>query len=326
MGFGASSAFFRDGEMRRFYDLSMNRLVLSTLLSVFALFSCATSPQAAQLDRLREVSITSSGVRRTFQTLIPEACRKQRCPLVLAFHGSGGTGKGLAKISHLIEANDKRGWALIFPDGVSKKWNDGRPGHNEDVQDVPFVDALIAWAKKEFQLDPDRIFATGFSNGGLFSFRLACERSEVFRAVAPVGAVMGLDLSRRCTPKKPVSLLSIVGTEDGLMPVEGGSITGPFGFKDHGQVLSSEETMRFWSKVLSCEPPAKKEIPGAPGSDTHTTDEQAQCRGGKRLARLLVHGGGHTWPGGEQYLGKFLIGVTAREFSASERILDFFAL
>lgn len=96
------------------------------------------------------------------------------------------------------------------------------------------------------------------SNGAMFSFRLACEMSDVFAAIAPVAGHLNVSLSKTCAPTRPVSVMYIVGTEDKIVPYRGGQVAGPFGRLKLGYVISSDETFKLWvsKNTRICSTPA----------------------------------------------------------------------
>lgn len=194
-----------------------------------------------------------------------------------------------------------------------------------NTDDVGFLAALIDHISQDYTIDPERVYATGISNGGLMSLRLACELSEKIAAVAPVTAALSEDLYATCTPSYPISVLIINGTEDPLVPWDGGEIT--VGRQKRGRVLSTPDTVAFWVAQNNCEPtPAISQAPdGDPEDGTQVrTEVYRQCDNGAAVALYTIAGGGHTWPGGRQYLPESIAGKTSQEIDANEAICRFF--
>ena len=145
-----------------------------------------------------------TGTRRTWQEIVPAACvgRRARCPVLVALHGGGGRTSG-AQFAHgtgLAGEGAARGYVVLAPDALGDNWNDGRPEIAAGIDDVGFIRAMIADAGTRFGIDRRRIFAAGASNGGLMSYRLACEAGDLVRAIAPVIANMGEALIAHCRP------------------------------------------------------------------------------------------------------------------------------
>jgi polyhydroxybutyrate depolymerase len=189
---------------------------------------------------------------------------------------------------------------LAIPEASNRHWNDGRKEGESKEDDVAFLDAIVLAVSNRFPVDRKRVCATGISNGALLSFRLACERSETYSAIIPVAAHLGRELSLHCRPSRPVSILHIAGTLDPLVPVGGGQITGPFGFRKRGEVLSAEATLRFWEERNRNFPEGRAEI-----------------------RQVLLPDAGHAWPGGWAYLSETLIGPTPPTPDASGMALRF---
>jgi len=244
-------------------------------------------------------------------------------PLVIAMHGRGGTGAGTARSTQFDELADAHGFVVAFPDGVERSWADGReysPADQDGVDDVGFIDALIDHVDEEITIDPSRVYAAGISNGASMAQRLACELTPRLAAVASMINNMPELIAEDCHPDSPISVLLMNGTEDPLVPYEGGEVSPANGF-----ILSTNATISHWTTHNGC--------PGL--TDSGTIDEQDDetsiewelyqgCEGGSAVALYKVEGGGHTWPGGPQYLSVDLIGRVSEELEAEQVIWDFF--
>jgi polyhydroxybutyrate depolymerase len=178
----------------------------------------------------------------------------------------------------------------------------------------------------DFQIDPKRMYACGISNGGMMSLRIACELPDLFSAIAVVAANMSTVLNENCQPAVPISVLFICGTEDPLVPWNGGKVGFSF-LRSRGKVLSVNESVEFWREKNHCSHSGAENIfKDIISEDESTVTEYTFPNGdnGAEVILLKVNGGGHTWPGGWAYLPEYLIGVTNRDFSASEYIWQFF--
>lgn len=274
-------------------------------------------------------TIEIGGTARSYILFLPERPRAPgRIPLVVALHGGGGTAAQMMRFSRFNPIAAREAFAVAYPQGTGRRWNDGRVfrGRGEtDADDVGFIRAVVAdIAEKGTALDRRRIYAAGISNGGFMSFRLACEAADLFAAVAPVTATMPGDLGARCRPGAPVSVLVINGTADPLVPYDGGHVRTLFGLR--GAIWSTGRTLRFWAEHNRCAaPPDIRALADRDISDgSHVIDiAYARCADG-RVRLLRIEGGGHTWPGGAQYLPVSWIGPTNRDLDASETIWAFF--
>jgi polyhydroxybutyrate depolymerase len=266
------------------------------------------------------------GLERTYLVHVPRGYDGKRAlPLVLGLHGGGGQGRSMNNLAGWNKASDEHGFLIAYPDGVRRRWNDGRQSGRLDspsVDDVKFLSALVEKLSAEYRVDPKRVYSTGISNGGFMSQRLACDLSDRIAAIGVVAATMGEQLSRRCKPAKPVSVLILQGTEDPLVPYQGGRVN----VRGGGAIISATAARDIWVKLDGCRGGIEKsELPDSSEDGTRTHVERWRgCRNSTEVALYTIEGGGHTWPGGRQYLPERIIGRTAREFHATEVIWEFF--
>jgi len=281
-------------------------------------------------------SITHDGLERTYRIHIPPSFNKTiQMPLVLALHGGMGTAEDMEEqltLSGFNNLSDKEGFIVVYPDGIEKHWNDGRKNvsyrtHQEKIDDVGFISALIDNITEEFNIDPGRVYVTGMSNGAMMSYRLACEIPEKIAAIAPVTGAIPEDIVPQCSPSKPVSVLAISGTDDPLVPWEGGDITSLFLHKPLGKVLSVPDSVNYWVIHNNCPPiPNITWLPDLdPGDDTRVRREiYGESDERTKVILYAIEGGGHTWPDGLQYLSESRIGKTCHDINANEIIWEFF--
>jgi polyhydroxybutyrate depolymerase len=271
------------------------------------------------------------GLERTYILHVPPGRRAQELiPLVIVLHGHGGTGKGMITLtkSEFDTLADRDGAAIAYPDGIDNSWNDGRAIRGKTkVDDVGFITALIDTLERNFSIDPHRIYATGMSNGAMMTYRLGCERSDRLAAIAPVDGAIPEEVAPRCSPSMSLPVLVINGTDDPLVHWEGGDVTGPFGRRTMARVLSVQKSVRFWVARNECSltPVVAHESDLDPSDGTRIRREYyGMGRDGAEVVLYAVEGGGHTWPGGKQYLPAFVIGKTSRDMDACRVIWEFF--
>jgi polyhydroxybutyrate depolymerase len=266
------------------------------------------------------VTLVVHGRDRSYLLHVPPTAGTAPRPLIIELHGGGGTAAGMERLTDLTAQTDPRGWLVAAPSGIGRRWNDGRSGIGSPVDDVAFIRALIDDVAVRTSLDRSRVFATGISNGAMMSGRLACDLSDRVAAVAQVAGTIGVDERARCTPSAPVSVLVIAGTADPLVPYGGGAVGARLGLS-RGAVIGAEQYVADWlaRDGLSAVDRRTSQLP------PDTAIAEVGSMGGPQVAFYSVAGGGHTWPGGPQYLPRFLVGSTTHTFDASQVIVEFFA-
>lgn len=227
-------------------------------------------------------------------------------PLVLAFHGYANSPAQQEQWSSLGEKAAAAGFVLVYPSGTGlvSGWNGG-DCCGSMVDDVGFVRALIDRLEADLCIDPARVYATGFSNGGFLSHRLACELSDRIAAIASVAGVMGID---GCAPTRPMPVLHMHGTGDFVVPYDGSVVLG---------FESVAETIAGWVERDGC----KGEPVVSYVQDEVTCERYEACDAGAEVELCTIEGGGHTWPGGADIFGA---GPTTQSLDANDRLWDFF--
>lgn len=271
-------------------------------------------------------SIIVDSLERTYIVHYPPIyMEKEQLPLVIALHGGGGKGESMDKLTGFNEIADKYSFIVVYPDGVDKQWNDGRSdAHiNKSINDVKFISLLIDTLHKRFIIDTNRVYLTGISNGGLMTFRLACELSGKITAAATVAASMPETPQYDCIPLRHVPMMIISGDADPLVPFEGGEIS-IFGIVMRGKVIPVNQSVRNWIKYDECDTAPAVTVLDKVDDDTKAVKNVYKGDYADEVVFWRIEGGGHTWPGGLQYLPKRLIGTTCRQFNASEEIWKFF--
>lgn len=265
-----------------------------------------------------DVRVQTTGLPRSSSLIVPESYDPARgAPLVLNFHGFSSAGWQQEILTGMSSQAATRGVLVAYPDGIATSWNAGDccgTAWIDAVDDVGYVRTLIDRIAEEWCVDPRRVYATGFSNGGFLSHRLACELSDRIAAIAPVSGVIGIDPAG-CVPPRPIPVLHIHGTSDPLVPYGGGTPVLPqLGV---GLVFRSvADTAKHWRTRNGC---SGSETQFYANGDTACV-EWPDCSGGVRTALCTVDGGGHTWPSGLP----IPMGKTTKDLDATAAILDFF--
>lgn len=272
-------------------------------------------------------SLRFGGLGRTYLVHVPPGDANAPRPLLLVFHGGGGTARGMPRFTRMDEVADRAGLIVAYPQGIDRHWNDGRASIKNKADDVGFVRALIDTLERGYNVDRRRVYAAGISNGGIFVERLACDLSDRLAGVAVVAGALAQDYSPQCRPSRPVSVLEFEGTADPIVPYGGGRVVDFGGHGEGGMVLSAEATTAFWARVDGCATAGALQ-PQSVRAKLDPTRAYFQdwqgCRDGSAVALYQIQDGGHTWPGGPQYLPRFIVGRASRQVDASEAMVRFF--
>lgn len=268
-------------------------------------------------------------------------------PVVIAIHGGGGNKQSAAKVTCSGDTGGaacfsqvamQAGMAVLRPDGTGTRplrnvrtWNAG--GGTGDwncasggackagVDDVRYFRELLDDVAKVIPVDSKRIYATGLSNGGAMSHRLACQLSDRIAAIVPVGGANQFAAAGGSCPT-PVPILHIHGTQDPCWTYKPSSVSCVEG-SDAGVKQGAEESMEYWRAVNGCTADTiEAALPDAAPSDG-TRSYRVVWQGCAVATELIrVEGGGHTWPGGNPYLSEDRIGRVPRDFG-SQVLVDF---
>ena len=261
-------------------------------------------------------------------------------PLLIVLHGAGGTGLGMAALTGLDTRGPAAGFAVVFPDGAGGVWNDQRDAprleRREGIDDVVFLNALIAHLVGEHVAAPGPVFAAGISNGALLAEHLARHSLVELAGIALVaGAATVVSRQAFPSPSRPTLVVMFAGTADPLVPYAGGPI-GPLGrlvqrrgarasaSPGRGLAAPAEAVATDWAATNGCPvDPTAKTLP-VDADGVIVTQLTWQTPGRPSVVVYRIEGGGHTWPGGAQYLPQRIIGPVAKHLDATGIILDAF--
>jgi len=305
---------------------------LPAVLAGLSLCLAGASGSAAEAGHDLNGRLEHGGLTRTYVLHVPPPAAGAQTPrpLVIALHEGGGRAAGFARFTRLSKLADEAGFAVVYPQGVERHWNDGRTrigfrAHAEDIDDVGFLVKLAASLRGQHGITGNQVFVVGAANGGIMALRMACEAADKIHGVAAVMANFPDRMRYRCAPKRPVSILVMNGTADPIVPWRGGEMRS--GFRRLGKLLSTEDSIDYWTEKNGCsEAPVRKDLADkVPGDRTTVRRETYQnCRAGSRIVLYTIDGGGHTWPGGQQYRPESEIGKVSRDIAAETEIWNFF--
>ena len=223
------------------------------------------------------------------------------CPLVLVCHGYSGTAQGIMDYSEFNALAEEFGFAVCYPQGTldgsnTTFFNVGYDfQNNQTVDDIAFVEELIDSLQAMHSLSEQDVFCTGMSNGGDFSYMLACQASETFKAIAPVAGMIMQDIMDDCNPINEVSILEIHGTQDNVTYWQG----DPNNNDGWGAYPSIPNTIDFFTNMFGLTALSSAVFPDIDPTDgsTVSSDKYTELGSCTEVWLYTVDGGGHDWPG-----------------------------
>ncbi len=298
---------------------------------VLGLALLAGAAAEAQLVRLRSRTLVHDGLDREYLLYTPRLARRLPGdrPLVLVLHGGGGTHRGTVQNTRrkFHQLADRHGFYVVYPNAVDKTWDfgEGKVSQALDrrIDDLGFFSLLLDRLSAELPIDPGRVFATGISRGGQASYFLACKMGERIRAIASVAMPLPAFLEDDCRRGPPVGVAVLNGTEDPLVPYDGGQIT--LFRQQRGRVLSTDATVRLWLERNGCSADSESSTIDETDDQTRVVRTSWTDCAGAAVVRYRIEGGGHTWPSGGQYLPKSLVGRVTREIDGAVEAWEFFS-
>ncbi len=276
-------------------------------LSTPAPISATDQPSSTYLPGTYVETLETGGQTRSYRLHVPTGYQPgMPLPLVINVHGLGSNAEEQERLSGMSARADNAGFIVVYPEalGAPSTWHVG-PGA-DGAADLAFMRDLINHLSRTLSVDPNRIYATGMSNGGGMVNRMACDMSDVVVAIGPVsGAYL---FWNDCHPQRAVPVVAFHGTDDRIVPYEG-----------EGRSLPPvREWAAAWAERNGCDPD-----PIVTYQQGEVTGETwSGCRDDATVTLYTVDGRGHAWPGSEIGLAA---GTTTEDIVATEAIWEFFA-
>lgn len=284
---------------------------------------------------MRQDSVEVDGRPRTY-TVVGPADGKPSRDLILVFHGSKQTGAKHREFTGKAFDGlaDSGAAVVVYLDGHKGNWNDARqkssfPARKEDIDDVGFTRAVIEKLATSHRIDPGRVFAVGYSNGGQMVMRLAHETPELIAGAAVIAATMPApeNFLVADAPPAPMPVLLVHGTKDPIVSYAGGEMSwwARTLFKVGGRSLSMPETAAYFAARNGITgKPVIRTLPKRAGSAGGTSIERTDYRrqGRPPVTLYTVHGGGHTIPG--PHKAPAMLGKTNQDVNTAELVEEFF--
>lgn len=236
-------------------------------------------------------------------------------PVVLAFHGEGSTAEHLERDASIHTARQAAGFAIVYPEGYHMSWNAGRccgDAMQSGIDDVKFVRALLDDLETVVKIDRRRIYATGFCNGAMFCYYLACTMSEEIAAIAPVGGNMFV---AECAPLRPVPIFHLHGLADQRAPYHADRTAVP------DRPPAAEQGLAFWRRINRSRGETRERLFGDAADCTIYAGEPD----GVEIRVCVFPQLGHHWPGGAQQAAASDAAALAERADVNDAILRFLA-
>lgn len=270
------------------------RLYFVSIVALSILFSCSGNDDvpldAPDTTGLFTRTLSHNGVARQYILYVPDSLDgTSRVPLMLNFHGFGGTADRHLRFADMRPLADSGTFILVYPQGTlldgSPHWNAGlkTDRNKSDADDFGFVEALIDEISSDYNIDPARVYACGYSNGAFFSYALACYHSDKIAAIGSVAGTMMAETYNECNPSHPTAMVNIHGTSDAVVPYGGTE-----GLKSIDAVLA------YWTGFnnTSATPTVNRITDGATTIERHSyTDGDKNTS----VEHYKVINGGHVW-------------------------------
>jgi polyhydroxybutyrate depolymerase len=275
-----------------FQQANAGRIALAGLFFTMLLGSCNPKSPAGLGScpvGTSDAEIVSGGVTRDYRLFVPPAYRPEKAfPLVLGFHGHGGSAGQFESYSGFSTLASQAGFIAVYPQGAGQipSWDTWAGS-----QDVQFIRDLIATVEAQCAVDRNQIYAVGHSRGGGMANRLACDLSD---RIAAVGSVSGTYLyGEDCSPGRPVAIVAFHGSDDPDVPYNGIGNAGAM----PGAYFSIGTPIPQWAAAWA----DRNECDARPAAifqkGTVTGQGWKNCRGGSDVILYTINGGEHEWPG-----------------------------
>ncbi len=305
-------------------DYQLNQVGISASSLIFDFFMgenawAVEQPETTQLTR-------------NYTLYVPDSYDPtQATPLVIALHGRTQTPTSMANMTDWNTLAEQEKFVVVYPEGIDLQWNyyAGFPNYPADPHnDTEFLSALIADLSLDLNIDPTRVYLTGFSNGGFMVNRLACEAPDQYAAFASVAGSAFEEFTTLCSEGQQVNMLMIHGTADNNILWEGYQQTAPNGQTVYITVPITG-LFSYWGNYNGCNAEGYdvEDVPASgnsPGTNVRII-RMKDCANEAEVVLYGVAGGGHNWPGYGDRLPPEIAGTVNRDINATEEIWEFFS-
>jgi len=312
----------------------MKKILFAVFLATFLCLSIILTGCISNTDY-----IVHDGKRRFFNVRLPYKINlpssydsSNSYPLVFVFHGGGGNANNIEDTTNFTKKAEEERFIVVYPygTGILNKflltWNCGfccGYALRNNIDDVGFIRSLYEHISNEYSINPNMVYATGISNGGIMTYRVGAELSDIFAAIAPVAAQIGGqatiddELWQIPQPDNPVSVIAFNGMNDTRVPYDGGR---PLEGNAHVYSwMSTNESISFWVEHNQCNTTPEQNISE---SGNIIIDTYSEGMNNTEVKLVTIVDGTHSWPGGKK--GWQGGPEPTQEISATDMIWDFF--
>ncbi|WP_067865311.1 alpha/beta hydrolase family esterase [Neptuniibacter marinus] len=259
----------------------------------WAMFPVAFSTLLFAANEEVEHQILISGDKRTALIHFPLMHDTDKLPALIVLHGGLGNAEHVQDTTGIDALGETEGFLTVYPNGTGlrffknrRTWNAGRccgPAAKKTVDDVGFLSQLIDDLVSDYQADPKKIYITGFSNGAMMAYRLACEIPEKIAAIVPVSGTLAVD---NCQSATAVPVLHIHGEADDNVPVLGGEGSRSVAGVKHRSV---QDSLNIMMRERNC---------GTAQKEPFANYERVTyvCTKGANVQFIMIKNSGHVWP------------------------------
>ncbi len=294
------------------------------LLLCLSYISSGCSKDAQPPRRNFDATLNVNGLKRSYIVNLPPGYYQNSdtmlYPMIIALHGTGGSAAQFEADYGFSRKADEAGFVAVYPDGVAstnrlrlRTWNAGACcdyAMKNGIDDVSFINGLIDKMAANYRIDPERVYVTGMSNGGMMAYRLAAELSGKIAAIAPVSCSMVY--SPAASQPRHVPVLHLHSVLDSIVPYHGGSNRFGYYFPPVDSVLN------VWALRNGC----RQEPVVVTDNSNYKQIQWINGEGAVMINHYLTQDGGHSWPGGKQVRPRAAPPSTA--INANDLIWDFF--
>lgn len=263
----------------------MKRTIMFYLMiPMLFIIACSKSDDPEPVPNVQTRKVTKeliiNGTTRDYIIYVPENYTgTSSVPLLLSFHGLTSNMEFNFNYTNFDQLAENENFIVVHPNGIDNRWTVNASNN----PDIDFIEALLDQLENDYKIESNRIYSTGMSNGGNFSFTLACGLNNRIAAFASVAGLMLQAAIGDCIPTRPLSILHIHGTEDPI---------ANYAFVQGGLDFWIEHNATNMNPIVS-------NIPNIDTQDGSTVEKYEYLNGedGVEILHLKVIGGGHQWPG-----------------------------